>query len=90
MAVVSEVTRRFVNEPMEGRLVDEVPGIGDAISKELKKRDIKTAEDLYQYYLDHSQDEFKELVKECGANNLNQQRAYNAMDEWHKQHGSLK
>ena len=79
----------FVNQPMETKLVDEVPGIGDAISKELKNRDIETAEDLYQYYLEHSQDEFKELLEDCGANGLNQKRAYYGMNKWHKKYGSL-
>ena len=90
MATVTEVTSKFVNEPMGKKLVNKVPGIGDAIAKKLNERDIVTAKDLYKYYLDHSEDEFKELVEECGGNALNQKRAYNAMDEWHKQHGTLK
>ena len=90
MAVVSEVTKTFVNQPMEGKPVNVVPGVGDAISGRLNDCGITTAKDLYKYYLDHTKSEFKGLVKDCGANSLNQKRAYNGMDEWHKQHGSPK
>ena len=88
MATLTEVARKFTSEPMDGKLVSAVPGIGPAISERLNGRKIYTAEDLYKkYFLKYSEVQFKQLIK---GNSLHQNWAYNGMKEWHTQHGSLK
>lgn len=75
--------REFTQEPMGGKPVSAVPGIGDVIGGSMEKAGIKTAKKLYGQYLINP-DGFK--WKSHGANDKQRSDANNAMKGWDEQH----
>ena len=88
MATESKKCVVFTREPMDEKHVKKVPGIGKKISLKLVARDITRAVHLYDYYRAHTEKEFKRLIDDCGGNELYQDMAYNALEEWHQQFGN--
>ena len=75
----------FVKLPsLDGKTVQDVPGIGKVLGKQLIAHRIRTANDLLNKYKKH----FKEIAfkvwlrSECKANAWQQEIIWNALDEW--------
>lgn len=84
MSTSSQKHRDFVREPMTGKHVSEVPGIGESIGQSMAKTGLCQAKDLYGRYLSNPEC-FKGLVERHGGNSKNQNDAYKAMKEWDHQ-----
>ena len=75
--------KEFLEEPMDDKLVQDVPGIGRSIGTELNKdAEIKTALDLYTFYCRNSEEKFKAKIKSCGGDRRWREVAYSAMWLW--------
>jgi hypothetical protein len=85
MASNTQKHKDFVDSQMGGKAVDEVPGVGPVLAKNLKDADITTAKMLYGHYLT-SPSEFKGLIKSHGGNAGQQRQADDAMRGWDQQH----
>ena len=85
MSTRSAKHRQFVREPMDGKPVEDVPGVGDVVGDNMRQDGIRTARKLYGYYLSNP-DTFKDRVMSYGANSGQQQAAYAAMRDYSNQH----
>ena len=87
MSTTTKKHRAFVNEPMEGKYVDDVPGIGAETASRLRRSQygsIRTAKELYGHFLVLRKCEckFKHFIMEHGGNTRNQTAAYRAFKDW--------
>ena len=75
----------FVNSPMAGKLVTEIPGIGPALGEELRMKEFVYATQILGQYLVFSQDEkkFRDWLKlQCGIGDKQCRSVYIALQEW--------
>ncbi len=88
MATPSKKHVTFVGEKMAGKLVIEIPGIGEKTRDNLAKDGITLATQVYGVFLRENQNEekFKTFIRGFGANSGVQNQAYDAMNGWYIQH----
>lgn len=77
--------REFVREPMGNKPVQDVPGIGEVIGRNMERAGIMTAKALYAHYL-ADPGKFMDKVMSFGANVRQQNAAFNAMRDYANQH----
>ncbi|GFO32789.1 barrier-to-autointegration factor [Plakobranchus ocellatus] len=86
----SKKSEDFQNEPIEDKLVSEVPGIGKTLGVKLASADIDKAYKVLAQFLmcDKKDAKFKDwLQKTCKANEEQQRDCFDAMKDWCSQHG---
>ena len=66
--------------------VEEVPGIGQAIKKNLG---LETAGQLYEKFRAFNEEGFKKFIKNHGGNAQHQEEAYRALHDWDVKYGSF-
>lgn len=79
----------FVNSPMAGKPVTEIPGIGPVWGQELVQKEFVYATQILGQYLVFSQDEkkFRDWLKlQCGIGDKQCRSVYNALQEWSQQY----
>ena len=82
---MSHKCRNFVEEPMGDKAVTELAGIGEALGRRLASQGFTKACDLLGRYLvlKKNKDMFKAWLSEaCGANDDQQEKCYNCLDQW--------
>lgn len=95
MSSTTQKRRNFASEPMTGKLITEVPGIGPAFGERLRNVGIKTAKKIYQVFLKKGKDRDKFVtwfLEACLTNGRYRRNAYEcfeSLEEWDKQFGSL-
>ncbi|XP_063076817.1 barrier-to-autointegration factor-like isoform X2 [Engraulis encrasicolus] len=75
----------FCSEPMRGKPVTAIPGIGEVAGAQLQAQGFPKATDVLGKYLTmrENPDDFQGWLKEvCGANATQLEDCYNAMREW--------
>ena len=81
----TKVHKKFINEPMKGKSVKAVPGIGDSGAEKLAPK-ITTARQLYGLYLKNPKG-FKDKLVKRGLRPSDAQKAYDGIREWDEQYG---
>ncbi|XP_063324426.1 barrier-to-autointegration factor-like protein isoform X2 [Pelmatolapia mariae] len=85
MSSSTQKHRTFVSEPMAGKPVTAVPGIGPTLGRELNREGISKASGLLGQYLVHDRNpqSFSQWVKRSsGANSHQANACTQAMKEW--------
>lgn len=77
---MTKVTKTFRKDPkIQGKPVEEVPGIGKAIGRRLREAGIEEATDLLEIYREKTEKQFKKLIENCGGNAQHQNQG---LQEW--------
>lgn len=84
----SQKHSKFANEPMRNKDVTELPGIGDIHGGELRKKRFTKAKHVLGQFLDleRTGGDFKEWLKETGANEKQREDCYRGIKDWCDHH----
>ncbi|KAL1441075.1 hypothetical protein MTO96_008823 [Rhipicephalus appendiculatus] len=85
MSSTSKKHRNFVSEPMAGKSVTELAGIGDALGRRMKDRGFDKADAVLGHYLTMRKDQgrFENWLKDTsGANSKQANDCYRCLRDW--------
>ncbi|CAB3258432.1 unnamed protein product [Arctia plantaginis] len=88
MSSTSKKHRNFIAEPIRGKRVTELPGIGETLGERLSGRGYNTADKVLGQYLvmDRDRRSFERFLrKNCNANSKQVSDCYNGLDTWSKE-----
>ncbi|XP_042559206.1 barrier-to-autointegration factor-like [Clupea harengus] len=85
MSSTSKKHQSFCSEPMKGKPVTALPGIGPGCASQLQSQGYHKATDVFGHYLtvNENRNEFQDWLKDqSGANAKQQGDCYKAMRDW--------
>lgn len=88
MSTNSKKHQTFVDKPMGGKGVTEIPGIGQEIGRNMNDKEIDFAYEVFGKFLvvKKNKENFCEWLKQFVANAEHREECYKAMEEWSKKY----